>query len=53
MFTLKIVARRPGDIASCYSDASLALKELGWKANLGIEEMMRDSYNFILKQNEK
>lgn len=49
----KIVARRPGDIASCYSDASLALKELGWKANLGIEEMMRDSYNFILKQNEK
>lgn len=48
----KIVDRRPGDIAACYSDASKAFKELGWKAELGIEDMMRDSYNFILKQNE-
>ena len=45
----KIVDRRPGDIASCYSDPSLALKELGWKAELGLEDMMKDSYNFILK----
>lgn len=49
----KIVDRRPGDIASCYSDPSLALKELGWKAELNLEDMMRDSYNFILKQNDK
>ncbi|MBQ6497249.1 MAG: UDP-glucose 4-epimerase GalE [Bacilli bacterium] len=49
----KIVDRRPGDIASCYADPSKALKELGWKAELGIEDMMRDSYNFILKQNKK
>lgn len=49
----KIVERRPGDVASCYADPSKALKELGWKAELGIEDMMRDSYNFILKQNEK
>ena len=49
----KIVGRREGDIASCYADPSKALKELGWKAELGIEDMMRDSYNFILKQNEK
>ena len=49
----KIVDRRPGDIASCYSDASKAYEELGWKAELGLEDMMRDSYNFILKQNEK
>lgn len=48
----KIVDRRPGDIASCYSDASKAFNELGWKSELGIEDMMRDSYNFILKQNE-
>lgn len=48
----KIVDRRPGDIASCYADPSKAYKELGWKAELGIEDMMRDSYNFILKQNE-
>ena len=49
----KIVERRPGDIASCYADSSLALKELGWKAELDIEDMMRDSYNFILKKNKK
>ena len=49
----KIVDRRPGDIAACYADASKALKELGWKAELGLEDMMRDSYNFILKQNKK
>ena len=49
----KIVARRPGDIAACYADPSKALKELGWKAELGLEDMMRDSYNFILKQSKK
>ena len=49
----KIVERRAGDIASCYADPSKALRELGWKAEYGIEEMMRDSYNFILKENEK
>ncbi len=48
----KIVDRRPGDIASCYADPTKALKELGWKAELGIEDMMRDSYNFILKQKQ-
>ena len=46
----KIVDRRPGDIASCYADPTKAFQELGWKAELGIEDMMRDSYNFILKQ---
>lgn len=49
----KIVDRRPGDVASCYSDATKALNELGWKAELGLEDMMRDSYNFIVKQNEE
>lgn len=48
----KIVERRAGDIAACYADPSKALKELGWKAELGIEDMMRDSYNFILKQKD-
>lgn len=45
----KIVGRREGDIASCYADASKAYNELGWKAELGIERMCKDSYNFILK----
>ena len=49
----KIVGRRPGDIAACYADPTLAYKELGWKAELGIEDMCRDSYNFILKEKEK
>ena len=46
----KIVKRRPGDIASCYADPTKAFEELGWKATHGIEDMMRDSYNFILEQ---
>jgi len=50
----KIVERRPGDIAACYADPTKAYEELGWKAEYGIEDMMRDSYNFILVQkNEK
>ncbi len=42
-------ARRPGDIATCYSDPSKALRELGWKAEYGIEEMCRDSWNWQRK----
>jgi UDP-glucose 4-epimerase len=36
----EIVGRRPGDIATCFADASKAEKELGWKAELGIDEMV-------------
>jgi UDP-glucose 4-epimerase len=42
----EIVARRAGDIASCYADASKAERELGWTAKLGIVDMCRDSWNF-------
>ncbi len=41
-----IKPRRPGDIATCYSDPSKAWEELGWKARYGIEEMCRDSWNW-------
>lgn len=34
-----IKPRRAGDIAACYADAGKAQKELGWKAELGIDEM--------------
>ncbi len=44
----KIVGRRAGDIAACYADPTKAMNELGWKAEFGIEEMCRDSYNFIV-----
>lgn len=42
----QFVARRPGDIAECWSDPSLAYKELGWKAIYSLDEMMRDTWNW-------
>ena len=42
----EILDRRPGDIATCYSDPSKALKELGWKAERDIEEMCEDSWRW-------
>ena len=44
----KITERRAGDIATCYADPSKAKKELGWIAEKGIEDMCRDSWNFIV-----
>ena len=41
-----IKPRRPGDIATCYSDPAKAERELGWKAEYGIDEMCRDSWNW-------
>ena len=41
-----IKPRRAGDIATCYSNPAKAEKELGWKAQYGIEEMCRDSWNW-------
>lgn len=38
--------RRPGDIAECWSDPSKALHELGWKAELGLQEMMEDAWRW-------
>ncbi|MGP1361444.1 MAG: UDP-glucose 4-epimerase GalE [Candidatus Fimenecus sp.] len=42
----KIVERRAGDLATCYSDPSLAKEELLWTAKRGIDEMCRDSWNW-------
>ncbi len=42
----EIQPRRPGDIATCYADASKARKELGWEAERGIEEMCADSWRW-------
>lgn len=41
-----IQPRRAGDIAACYSDPQKAERELGWKAQFGIEEMCRDSWRW-------
>jgi len=44
-----ITERRPGDIAACCADASKAWRELGWKTTRGLDEMMRDSWNWQKK----
>ena len=41
-----IAPRRPGDIDELYSDPSKAADILGWKAEYGIEDMCRDSWNW-------
>ncbi len=41
--------RREGDLAEYYADANKAYNELGWKTEKTIEDMCRDSYNFINK----
>lgn len=42
----KFTARRAGDIAECFADATKAREMLGWQATLGIEDMCRDSWNW-------
>ncbi|XP_047582781.1 UDP-glucose 4-epimerase isoform X3 [Lutra lutra] len=46
----KVVARREGDVAACYANPSLALKELGWTAVLGLDRMCEDLWRWQ-KQN--
>ena len=45
----KIVDRRPGDIDACYASVDKAKKKLKWSTKLDIEEMCRDSFNFVKK----
>jgi UDP-glucose 4-epimerase len=45
----EIVDRRPGDIAACYADVSLAKEELGWRAEHTIEDSCRDTWNWQSK----
>jgi len=42
----KIVARRPGDIASCYADPTKAKEELGFVATHTLEDMCRDLWKW-------
>ena len=41
-----IKPRRPGDIATCYADATKAKEELGWVAKRGVDEMCRDAWRW-------
>uniref|UniRef100_A0A1I8B8B5 UDP-glucose 4-epimerase n=1 Tax=Meloidogyne hapla TaxID=6305 RepID=A0A1I8B8B5_MELHA len=47
--TVKEVEPRAGDLAILYCDPSLAFKKLGWKAEYGIDEMCRDTWNWCVK----
>jgi len=42
----RITSRRAGDIATCYADPTKAERELGWKAQRGLVEMMRDAWRW-------
>lgn len=44
----KIAPRREGDIAVCYSNPEKAQKELNWKAEKNLEDMCKDSWNYIV-----
>ncbi|HNQ84533.1 MAG TPA: UDP-glucose 4-epimerase GalE [Deltaproteobacteria bacterium] len=41
-----VVGRREGDIATCYADPSSANRELGWKAEYGIDVMCSDTWRW-------
>lgn len=42
----EIAPRRAGDIATCYADPAKARDELGWQAQYGIAEMVRDTWRW-------
>ncbi len=45
----KIAPRRAGDIATCYAEPTKAKEELNWQAEKTLEEMCKDSWNYINK----
>jgi UDP-glucose 4-epimerase len=38
--------RRPGDVAACWADTTLARERLGWQAQLGVERMCEDTWRW-------
>lgn len=42
----RFVERRPGDVAACYADTTLAREALGWQAQLGVESMCQDAWRW-------
>ena len=48
----KIAPRREGDIATCFADPKKAKEELGWVATKTLDDMCRDSWNYIEKSSK-
>lgn len=42
----EISKRRPGDVAACYADVSLANEKLGWQAELDVDAMCADVWRW-------
>lgn len=42
----KVTGRRAGDVAVCYCSPDKSRRELGWEANLSLEDMCRDSWHW-------
>ncbi|MCK9236569.1 MAG: UDP-glucose 4-epimerase GalE [Thiopseudomonas sp.] len=42
----QIAPRRAGDIAQCYANPDKAKRELGWQAQLGLSQMMQDTWRW-------
>lgn len=43
---LRLVGRRPGDVAVCYADPSRARRRLAWRAELGLPQMCADAWRW-------
>ena len=41
-----VVSRRPGDVAQCWADPTLAEQLLGWKAELDVDRMCADAWRW-------
>lgn len=48
----KIAPRRAGDLDAVYADSTHAKEVLNWKVEKTLEEMCRDSYNFVLESSK-
>ena len=44
-----IAERRPGDLATVYASPDKSAELLGWRAEYGLEEMCRDTWNWQMK----
>jgi len=43
---VRVVDRRPGDVAACWADTRLAREALDWQARLGLERMCQDAWRW-------
>ena len=49
----EIIGRRDGDIATCYADTNKAFKKLDWRAERGLDDMVKSAYDYVLKNKDK